>query len=719
MGRSFYRLTPESAVEGFTQNNTYYHKASDQNFKMYARDGRYFQRRHQTGLDGRETNVVEKEIRFVLGSGNHARTYLSMTPTGQLQEVPVGWYAENGGHWGMNPGYDQADHMDFRRKIDQECFFCHNAYPEQAPGYSARGRELFLRGAVPEGIDCQRCHGPGRAHVANAEAGKPPAAIRDAIVNPARLNRDRQLEVCFQCHLESTSRRLPYAIRRYDRGLFSYRPGEPLQNYVLHFDHPQGHGYEDKFEISGAAYRLMKSACFLRSGALTCTTCHNPHQPPRGEAANRRYIEVCRSCHSTAHNVGQNCISCHMPKRRAEDAVHVVMTDHYIQRRRPSRDLLQPLQEARGSYQGEVAQLYPLEPPESEGELYLAVAQVTEGSNLKAGIQRLRKAIDTYRPREAEFYLELADACRKSDRSPEAISYYEEALRRKPHFVEAERNYAAALIQIGRLDAALRQLESAAATGPEDAVTLNALGEAYINAGRLDQAVSTLRRALRADDDLPEIYINLGATLSRLGDRTAAMEALRSAIRIRPDSSVAHNNLASVLDAQGDFPQAQDHFRWAIRVEPDYPAPHYNYGRALSAQKRLAEAESELRKALTLDPRFAEASTSLGMVLERKGQLAEAIEAYRRAILVKPDLAAARFNLALALARAGDRAEAKPQFESVIRSDPNDYQAHYHLGNILLSEGDYKSAAPHLRKASESPDLQLRNAALDALRHIR
>ena len=29
-----------------------------------------------------------------------------------------------------------------------------------------------------------------------------------------------------------------------------------------------------------------------------------------------------------------------MPKRRAEDAVHVVMTDHYIQRRKPAGNLL-------------------------------------------------------------------------------------------------------------------------------------------------------------------------------------------------------------------------------------------------------------------------------------------------------------------------------------------------------------------------------------------
>ena len=36
----------------------------------------------------------------------------------------------------------------------------------------------------------------------------------------------------------------------------------------------------------------------------------------------------------------ENCLDCHMPKRRTDDAVHVIMTDHYIQRCRPARDLL-------------------------------------------------------------------------------------------------------------------------------------------------------------------------------------------------------------------------------------------------------------------------------------------------------------------------------------------------------------------------------------------
>ena len=81
-----------------------------------------------------------------------------------------------------------------------------------------------------------------------------------------------------QCHLETTSSPLPASIVRYERGPFSYRPGEPLTDFILHFDHAPGTGHGDKFEITGSVYRLRQSECFRKSdGVLTCTTCHNPH----------------------------------------------------------------------------------------------------------------------------------------------------------------------------------------------------------------------------------------------------------------------------------------------------------------------------------------------------------------------------------------------------------------------------------------------------------
>ena len=208
---------------------------------MVARDGRYYQRRWQIGFDGKETNVDEKQVDFVIGSGNHSFTYLHLTSRGALQVLPLSWYSEKGGYWDMSPGYDQPDFPGSIRPVHYECMFCHNAYPKipEALEHAANAEMTFLD-PLPEGIDCQRCHGPGQRHVALASAGAAREQIRAAIVNPKRLAPERELEVCLQCHLETTSLDLPHSIRRFDRAPFSYVPGQPLGDFSVEFDRAGG-----------------------------------------------------------------------------------------------------------------------------------------------------------------------------------------------------------------------------------------------------------------------------------------------------------------------------------------------------------------------------------------------------------------------------------------------------------------------------------------------
>jgi len=76
---------------------------------------------------------------------------------------------------------------------------------------------------------------------------------------------------------------------------------------------------------------------------MTCTTCHKPHQVT-GDVSKK-----CQCCHAAAHHAEENCATCHMPKRRTDDAVHVIMTDHRIQRLKPSTSPQEKAAQAAGS----------------------------------------------------------------------------------------------------------------------------------------------------------------------------------------------------------------------------------------------------------------------------------------------------------------------------------------------------------------------------------
>lgn len=698
MARSFYPLTPQHAIEDYTKGNPFYHAASGTWYAMERRGGAYYQRRWRIDNNGKEIDVRDVRVDYVMGSGDHARTYLHRTDRGALIELPLAWYSENGGEWAMGPGHDQAYALP-PRTVAYECMFCHNSYPQIPAGYDEAGREPLYAGGLPEGIDCQRCHGPGEAHVRAAQTGAELTAIRRSIVNPARLSSERQMEVCLQCHLQTTSRPLPHSMVKYDRGPFSYRPGEPLGDFMIFFDRPADRVPKDEFEIVSSAYRLRQSQCFARSsGKLTCTTCHNPHEQLLGERATARYNAVCGSCHASAlhqaiaqrkHTADANCVGCHMPKRRAQDVVRTVMTDHRIQRRPEWPDASLPVAERQGpggnTYRGEVVQYYPPpDPRRSDDPLYLAVAQVRQGSNLAEGLPRLAAALNARKPVRPEFYIELGQAWLAAGKHLAAIEAFGQAAKLRPGSPVAALNLADATTQAGKPARAVDILTRALATDARNPLLWYQIGISRSAEGQASEAVAAFEKSVGLDPDLTEAHNLLGAALAGAGEFDRAEREIRRALEIHPDYADAQANLGHLLAAQGQLADAEFYFSRAIQLKPADAEIRINYAVTLAGMNRFEAAQQQIDAAVADDPRSPEGHNFRGTLLEHAGKSTEALAEFLEAVRLQPAFG----------------------------------RAHLNAARILAARGDTTAAIAHLRQAASSGEPKVQRQAAEALRQM-
>jgi predicted CXXCH cytochrome family protein len=680
MGRSFSRPHSANGVEAVHSGEPFYHAPSDTWYAMIERDGGSFQRRWQIGFDGKETGVEEKRVDFILGSGNHGRTYLHLTERNTLQQLPLGRYAEKGGYQAMNPGYDRPDHPGSTRTVSYECMFCHNAYPAIPKGSEEKGAEPQYA-AIPEGIDCQRCHGPGDKHIQAARrAGAPASEIRAAIVNPARLTPQREIEVCLQCHLETTSRPLPGAIQRAGRAPFSYQPGQPLADFRLSFD--RAVPSPDTIEVAQAGYRFLLSQCYLKSmGKLRCTTCHDPHDIPRGETAAAKYNGICGSCHQSVvkaaagpHKTSADCIACHMPKRRTDDAVHIVTTDHRIVRLKPPGDLLREKAETRetpaNAYRGLVVPFYPAAlPPSPVNALDRALAQIEDGSNLKAGLPQLASLLAQYRPPNAEYYEELADAWRAAGDSVRALRYYDEAVSRAPGSAVRALKLGNMLIETGQFARAETVLRRATALKPDDPLGWGLLGWALWQQHKAQEARASLERSIDIDPDLPDMHNYLGSLLLGTGDIAGAEKQFRTALTLEPGIAEWQANLGRLLASLRQFPEASYRFEQSLRLKPGDIVARVTWARLLFDMGRMDDAEKQAKAAVTSDPGAADAHECLGFLLSAKDDAGGAVRELREAVRLRPGFGLAEYELGVILWQTGDAQGAREHLEIAARSD--------------------------------------------------
>jgi len=215
-------------------------------------DFTYADASYMIGGYGWKAIFVDQNGYLLTGEGEAATQY---NFANEEVDAPAGWVS-----------YHPGEQLTF------ECAVCHTT------GYAPQGRQDNLEGISGtwafEGVQCERCHGPGSRHADN------PQGVR-MVVN-------QSANECGDCHALDNP-----ALIEADNG----------------FEHHQLQ-FED----------LYNSKHF----ALECVDCHDPHAS--GVFAdeelnpNQGVRQVCESCHwsqaavqNVRFHLGNECVDCHMP----------------------------------------------------------------------------------------------------------------------------------------------------------------------------------------------------------------------------------------------------------------------------------------------------------------------------------------------------------------------------------------------------------------------
>jgi len=296
---------------------------------------------------------IEVPVVMVTGS-HHLQTYWVRSPDPQdpvLRQMPWVWLVAER-RWVPN----QDSFLTPQQKEPAQlmpwitsCNMCHSVATQPhlwEEGAAARTAEL--------GIACEACHGPAHTHVETFTSpwrrylrhlrGDAATEADPTIVNPARLAKQRSVEVCGQCH--SFHKELD--MERWSKTGVAYRAGGDLGESVAVFrytenpTHPRllehlkaepaalaGRFWKDgTIRVAGREYNgLLETKCHT-AGDMTCLSCHSMHGYVDRDsqlARDRDGDQACLQCHAdyrdriAAHShhpaasSGARCMNCHMP----------------------------------------------------------------------------------------------------------------------------------------------------------------------------------------------------------------------------------------------------------------------------------------------------------------------------------------------------------------------------------------------------------------------
>jgi len=187
-----------------------------------------------------------------------------------------------------------------------------------------------------------------------------------------------------------------------------------------------------------------------------------------------------------------------------------------------------------------------------------------------------------------------------------------------------------ALLEQGKTDEAIAELQKTVKLRPDSAAAHEALARAYSTKGDFDNAAAEMKRVIALNPRSENAYYRLGLIYLEHKLPSKAQDIFSQLLRVDPNSTDGHAGLAAALSDQHRNPEALEEYKRVAALDSGYQGVYYNIGVMQARLMRYDDAiASLLKQRQTADD--ADNENLLADVYDEKGMKSEAAAARQKA----------------------------------------------------------------------------------------
>lgn len=385
----------------------------------------------------------------------------------------------------------------------------------------------------------------------------------------------------------------------------------------------------------------------------------------------------------------------------------------------------------------------------SAGVIGLSLLFFLGNSSCSGGSQAMGESMQAAAPDNSEtgeepadsacayFYFLWGKSAEAEAKYEEAMEAYEKALVCDSQAVYVSQKLAVLLVNMGKKEQAIVQLEKMVADDPANLQNRLLLGNIYSSTGQRDQALAVYEAILQIAPDNPQALLMLGALYAGDRDYLQAQKMLERLVTVDDKSYAGYSYLAKLYRELNYYDKAMAAYDKALTLSwspmlayeaADLYEYRQKYDEAVAIYKRLleddeantkirgrlarlyivqgkiVEALDELNELKNYTPDPTVVDLAIGRVLLDEKRYAEAIALFEQLLKEDENKDLARSMLALTYYESGDMEKAMKILQEVPVTSRNYEDSIIMLAQILIGEKDNQRAATLLRNVIAGED---------------